>query len=179
MDGSREDSVRPFRVRSVAVTDASLLPPVSGRYQIIVCLHLSLELMIRPPFHRAVMRRILRSAAETPYTRCLSLGELLRSFNSKSRSVSTNERTRGNFSRRSLSHAREREREKKSIDTGAIAAGLHFRNLGIGSRESRIRWKASASEVVELTIPSPVTFFKQHTDSVARIYPLNYPVCAF
>lgn len=31
----------------------------------------------------------------------------------------------------------------------------------------------------EPRFPSPVTFFEQHTDSVARIYPLNYPVCAF
>lgn len=42
----------------------------SGRYQIIVCLRLILELMIRTPFPRSMMRRILKLAAQMPCTGC-------------------------------------------------------------------------------------------------------------
>lgn len=126
VDGSREDSVRrPFRVRSVAVTDASPFPPppslptVPGRYQIIVCLHLSLELMIRPPFHRTVMRRILRSAAQTPYTRCLSLGELLRPLSTPTHSLWSRTNETAKFPREERFHPRDLStgREKRNRST--------------------------------------------------------------
>ena len=60
VDGSTERFPFP-----VAVGDAPRR--VSGRYQIIVCLHLSLELMIRPPFPP---RRDAADLEAGVYTRC-------------------------------------------------------------------------------------------------------------